>query len=127
MIQTPRPMDYRTVHRQVMIGGVEVDEDIAELLSRIWTMGYHTDLSCQGRKGLEAYIQFTNLEQGLRFIHNTIDRMLMHTVLSSNEISRFRLRAQVTEVASKVGSTGLGVIVTFNRDKLEEMTQLWSH
>lgn len=37
-----------TLHKQVWVGDVEVDEGIAELLKVIWLKGYHTLLSCQG-------------------------------------------------------------------------------
>ena len=57
-----------TAHRQVLAGkGVEVDEDIKDLLEAVWTRGMLTEFSCQGEHDKLAHICFTHAADASRF------------------------------------------------------------
>lgn len=126
MNQTPRkPGDTRTVHPQVKVEGISVDQDIAPLLRQLWRRGFITDQSCQGGGERPAYVQFVLLKMAHQFIEQTIERLLMHTPLTPNQIQRWRLRVSVVEIRGRDGSSRIGGLVTFNPTIADNLVAIW--
>jgi hypothetical protein len=117
---------WETEHKQVMIYpaathptlGVEVDEDIAELITHLWRHGFHTVGSCQDLEDTgRAYVSFATYDEAQRFIAQTKD-------LGSE---RLRISAQALADAPPRDQTHRdAVTVTFPAIVLPLVTKLFA-
>lgn len=82
-------------------GPIEIDEEIAPIISHLWHEGIDTCYCCQGDKHQQAYIIFPGSEAACRFL-NRYERALMHPdwfpegifVLSTESATKIRENGQ---------------------------------
>ncbi|AEJ92171.1 hypothetical protein OPTIMUS_115 [Mycobacterium phage Optimus] len=69
-------------HKQTALkhwsGEVMVDEGIATLIEKLWGRGVVTEFSCQGCGDNPAYIMFTDLEEAVEFVTESVEATQMY-------------------------------------------------
>lgn len=123
-----RPLTPWEGHAQIKLRDIEVDEQIASLLSVLWNLGFETRFSCQGHlehyvghlvgtHDAHAYIAFVDLEQGAKFMTETID-LLGYVPWAEGPM------ACVPMVPTEDGV--IHSAVRFPPGLLEDITRVWS-
>lgn len=122
MIQMPRgTKEVETLHKQILVDGLMVDEEIGWLLRSLWRRGFATNLSCQGDERRAGYVQFTTLGQGARFLDGTVDRMRCQGA-TADEVDVLGLRLSPTPVEND----RIGSIVRFSNRQVRRVSELWT-
>jgi hypothetical protein len=61
------PRERRAPHPTVTLDGIEIDEDLAPLIKKLWDAGIKTTMCCQEREPGVCWIQFLSRDDALKF------------------------------------------------------------
>jgi hypothetical protein len=64
---TQEPREPRAPHPTVTLDGIEIDEELAPLIRKLWDVGIKTNVCCQEREPGVCWIQFLSRDDALKF------------------------------------------------------------
>jgi hypothetical protein len=113
---TQEPREPRPPHPTVLVDGVEIDEDLAPLIRKLWDAGIKTRMCCQERELGTCWVQFLSPCDAMKFFGPaSLLASDCHWSLDDHH-----------DLGDDFEANPIGcVLVEFPREDLGELTRLW--